>query len=376
MNNKITLYIKTLVMLAFIMFGVFVIYSSNIFPISADNTKKSEKPITAPSQNHTTSDIEKKLKIAFLTDGLFSDAGWGAFGYNAAQAIQGKYSYIVDLKENVPIPKIEETLRDYAKAGYDLIISHGFEWGKPAVKVGKDYPETNFVIFTGLVNSTNVASIYPMQQEGTYVLGALAATMSKTGIIGFVGGERYPNLINIYEGYRQGAQNVNPTVKVLVTYLDDWDNSTKGKKAAISQIDRGADFILHVADTSGHGVIEAAKERGIYAFGAISDQNKLAPNTVLTSFVLDAEKAFNQIIELVKTSNFSGQIFKPGLESEKGASGDGIVYIAPFHSLEHVVSENIKLRLEKLKEDIINGNIKVPERYSNNGGNYLNNNTG
>lgn len=99
-------------MLAIIMFGVSVIYSSNTFSTSADNTKKSEKPITAPSQNQTTSDTEKKLKIAFLTDGLFSDAGWGAFGYNAAQALQGKYSYIVDLKENVPIPKIEETLRN------------------------------------------------------------------------------------------------------------------------------------------------------------------------------------------------------------------------------------------------------------------------
>ena len=373
MNNKITLYIKTIVMLAFIMYGVFVIFSSNIYPISADNTKKLEKSISAPSQNPPTPDIEKKLKIAFLTDGLFSDAGWGAFGYNAAQALEGKYSYMVDYKENVPIPKIEETLRDYANSGYDIIISHGFEWGKPAVKVGKDYPETKFVIFTGLVNSSNVASIYPMQQEGTYVLGALAATMSKTGIIGFVGGERYPNLINIYEGYKQGAQDVNPAVKILVTYLDDWDNSTKGKKAAISQIDKGADFLLQVADTSGHGVIEAAKERGIYAFGAISDQNKLAPNTVLTSFVLDAEKAFDQIIQLVKTSNFSGQIIKPGLEAEKGASGDGIVYIAPFHSLEHTVSDNVKLRLEKLKEDIINGNIKVPERYSNNIGNYLNN---
>ncbi|ALI35768.1 Purine-binding protein precursor [Candidatus Nitrosocosmicus oleophilus] len=373
MNNKITLYIKTIVMLAFIMFGVFVIFSSSIYPISADNTKKLEKSISAPSQNHPASEFEKKLKIAFLTDGLFSDAGWGAFGYNAAQALEGKYSYMVDYKENVPIPKIEETLRDYANSGYDIIISHGFEWGKPAVKVGKDYPETKFVIFTGLVNSSNVASIYPMQQEGTYVLGALAATMSKTGIIGFVGGERYPNLINIYEGYKQGAQDVNPAVKILVTYLDDWDNSTKGKKAAISQIDRGADFLLQVADTSGHGVIEAAKERGIYAFGAISDQNKLAPNTVLTSFVLDAEKAFDRIITLVKTSNFSGQIFKPGLEAEKGASGDGIVYIAPFHSLEHTVSDNVKLRLEKLKEDIINGNIKVPERYSNNIGNYLNN---
>ncbi len=376
MNNKISLYTKTLVMVVLVMFGVLVIFSSNIFPISADYTKISEKLITTPTQDQSTADNGKKLKIAFLTDGLFSDAGWGAFGYNAAQALQGKYSYIVELKENVPIPKIEETLRDHAKAGYDLIISHGFEWGKPAVSVGKDYPAAKFVIFTGLVNSSNVASIYPMQQEGTYVLGALAATMSKTGTIGFVGGERYPNLINIYEGYRQGAQDVNPSVKILVTYLDDWDNSTKGKKAAISQIDSGADFLLHVADTSGQGVIEAAKERGIYAFGAISDQNKLAPDTVLTSFVLDAEKAFDQVIKLVKTGNFSGQIFKPGLESKKGSSGEGIVYIAPFHNLDHNVPENVKLWFEQLKEDIVNGKIKVPERYSGNIGNYLANNTG
>ncbi len=363
-------------MIVLVMFGVLVIFYSNIFPISANYTKISEKLITTPTQDQSTADNGKELKIAFLTDGLFSDAGWGAFGYNAAQALQGKYSYIVELKENVPIPKIEETLRDYAQAGYDLIISHGFEWGEPAVNVGKDYPSTKFVIFTGLVNSSNVASIYPMQQEGTYVLGALAATMSKTGTIGFVGGERYPNLINIYEGYRQGAQDVNPSVKVLITYLDDWDNSTKGKKAAISQIDSGADFLLQVADTSGQGVIEAAKERGIYAFGAISDQNKLAPDTVLTSFVLDAEKAFDQIIKLIKTGNFSGQIFKPGLESEKGSSGEGIVYIAPFHNLDHNVPENIKLWFEKLKEDIVNGKIKVPERYSGNIGNYLANNTG
>lgn len=369
--------IKTLVMLAFIVFGMSVIFSSNILSISADSIKKSEKPqITTILKNQTTLETEKKLKIAFLTDGLFSDAGWGAFGYNAAQAIQGKYSYIVDLKENVPISKIEETLRDYAKTGYDLNISHGFEWGKPAVMVGKDYPEVKLVIFTGLVNSSNVASIYPMQQEGTYVLGALAATMSKTGIIGFVCGERYPNLINIYEGYRQGAQDVKPTIKILVTYLDDWDNSTKGKKAAVSQIGRGADILLHVADTSGHGVIEAAQERGIYAFGEISDQNKIAPDTVLTSFVLDADKAFDQVIKLVKTGHFSGQIFKPGLESEKGASGDGIVYIAPFYNLEYEVPENLKLWLEQLKEDIINGKIQVPERYPKNIENYATNSTG
>ena len=87
-----------------------------------------------------------------------------------------------------------------------MIIAHGFEWGKPAVNVSKNYPDTKFIIFTGLVNATNVASIFPMQHEGTYLLGALAAMMSKTGVIGFVGGEKYPNLINILEGYKQGAE--------------------------------------------------------------------------------------------------------------------------------------------------------------------------
>ena len=144
--------------------------------------------------------------------------------------------------------------------------------------------------------------------------------MSKTNVIGFVGGEKYPNLINILEGYKQGAHDINPNIRVLATYLDDWDNPTKGKEAALSQINEGgADFMLHVADTSGLGVIEAAKEKKIFAFGAVSDQHKLAPNTVLTSFVLDVEKAFDQVIKMIQKGNFSGQVFKPGLEYYKGA---------------------------------------------------------
>ena len=307
----------------------------------------------------------KDLKIALLTDGLFSDSGWGAFAYNAAQSLEIKYGYDIDFKENVAIPDIEIILREYANAGYDVIIAHGFEWGTPAIKVGNDYSNTKFVIFTGLVNSSNVASIFPMQQEGTYLLGALAAMMSKTNVIGFIGGEKYPNLINIYEGYKQGARDIDSNITTLATYLDDWDNPSKGKEEALSQINDGADFLLHVADTSGHGVIEAAKEKKIFAFGAISDQHKLAPNTVLTSFVLDVEKAFDQAIKMIQKGNFSGQIFKPGLEASKGAPGDGIVYIAPFHGLENNVPKDIKVKLNQIKEDIINGKIIVPERYDN-----------
>ena len=247
-------------------------------PLQLSSSSYAFYDINTIEQTTTTHELYEKnnsnikdLKIALLTDGLFSDTGWGAFAYNAAHSLEIKYGYDIDFKENVAIPDIEIILREYANAGYDLIIAHGFEWGTPAIKVAKEYPHINFVIFTGLVKATNVASIFPMQQEATYLLGALAAMMSKTNVIGFVGGEKYPNLINIYEGYKQGAHDINNNITVLATYLDDWDNPSKGKEAALSQISDGADFLLQVADTSGLGVIEAAKEKKIFAFGSISD---------------------------------------------------------------------------------------------------------
>src|SRR5215510_5353192 len=113
-------------------------------------------------------------KIAVLTDALFSDAGWGAFAYNAGQEIINKHGYQVNFLDNVSIPDIEKTLRKYANEGYDLIICQGFEWGEPSLKVAKDFPNTKFLVFTGTVKSSNVASIFPKQHEVAYLLGALA----------------------------------------------------------------------------------------------------------------------------------------------------------------------------------------------------------
>jgi carbamate kinase len=174
---------------------------------------------------------------------------------------------------------------------------------------------------------------------------------------------QYPNLLNIFEGYKQGAKHVNPDIKVIETYLGDWDSPEKGKQAALAQIFSDADFILHVADTSGKGVIQAAKVKGIYAFGAVSDQNALAPDTVLTSFVLDIDKAFDEIVRTVVENRFEGKIYKPGLEVSKGGPGEGIVYLAPFHNLESRVPEDVKQRLNQTTQDIINGTIVVPEKY-------------
>jgi basic membrane protein A len=356
-------YTFTIIMGITLIVGLSQPSSSSYAFFEKDNNMLKTTLLTTNPVTFEQNSIIINSKIVLLTDGLFSDASWGVFGYNAARTLEEKYGYDVDFKENVDVQDMESVLAECANAGYGVIIAHGFEWGKAVLNVSKDYHNTKFILFPGLIQSPNVASIFPMQQEATYLLGTLAAMMSKTNIIGFIGGKQYPNLINIYEGYKEGALKVNPGIKILVTYLDDWKNPSKGKEAALFQINSGADFLLQVSDTSGLGVIEVAKERQILVFGSVSDQNKLAPNTVLTSFVLDVEKAFDQAIKMIQIGNFTGQVFKPGLEAYKGAPGDGIVYIAPFHNFENKIPENVKIKLDQLKNDIIRKNIIVPERY-------------
>lgn len=305
---------------------------------------------------------ESAMTIAVVTDANFSDKGWGESSRDAASFIDQKYNFSLVTEDNVAIPDIEMTLTKYADARYDLIIAHGFQWGEPALRVGQSHPDTRIVVFTGLVESKNVASIFPQQQEGSFLLGALAGMMTQTDVIGFVGGEEYPNVVNIFEGYKDGASWVNSNITVLGTYLNDWDNPPRGKEAATAFMRQGADLVFHVADSSGQGVIQAANENGVYALGAVQDQNDLAPDTVLSSFVIDVDKAYDKAIRMVLDGNFNGEILRPGTELERGDEGEGIVYLAPFHSLENKVPADVQERLSQLKKDIVEGKIQVPER--------------
>jgi len=305
---------------------------------------------------------KSSLRVAVLTDALFEDRGWGESSLIAAQFIENRHGIVVAKEDNIGIADIESTLSEYAQEDYDLIIAHGFQWGDPAVRVGEQFPKVKIVVFTGLAESDNVASIFPQQQQASFLLGALAGMMTRTDVIGYVGGEEYPNVINIFGGFEQGAKEVNPDVVIIGTYLNDWDNPAKGKEAATSIIRQGADVIFHVADSSGHGVIRAAEENQVYALGAVQDQNALAPSTVLSSFVLDVDKAYDKAVNMTMSGSFEGRILKPGLESEKGAPGDGVVYLASFHDLDSEVSASTKSRLEDLTQKILDGELLVPER--------------
>lgn len=321
-------------------------------------------PMVWPEGAETTdNDVQSVMKVAVVTDADFSDKGWGESSLKAAKIIERKHNITITTEDNVAIPDIETTLERYAEFEYDLIIAHGFQWGEPALQVGSKHPQTKIVVFTGLVKSSNVASIFPQQQEGSFLLGALAGMMTESDIIGFVGGEEYPNVINIFEGYKQGAKFVNSNITVIGTYLNDWDNAPRGKEAASSIIRRGADLVFHVADSSGQGVIQAAAEHGVYALGAVQDQNHIGPDTVLSSFVIDVDKAYDSAVAMVRNKTFEGEIFRPGLERQGGTiDSEGIVYLAPFHGLEDQVPATVRERLTNLTNDILAGQIRVPER--------------
>ena len=318
------------------------------------------------NNQHAFSGPIQSMRVAVVTDASFSDKGWGTSSYEAAKRLEQKYGFKVTTEDNVTIADIDTTLEKYASNGYDLIIAHGVQWGDPALRVGKQYPNAKIVVFTGLVKSDNVASIFPMQQDGSFLLGAIAGMMTKTNTIGYVGGEEYPNVINIFAGYVQGAKSVNPNINVIGTYLNDWHNPPKGKEAAYSIIRQHADFIFHVADASGQGVIEAAKENGVFAFGAVEDQNTLAPHTVLSSFVLDVYKAYDAAAEMVINGTFKGEIQEPGIEAERGDPGQGIVFLAPFHSLNDTVPAQVKDRMLSLTHDMLDGKLIIPQRLEEN----------
>jgi hypothetical protein len=236
-------------------------------------TKKIDIPekytvtIDSPQVPFASMGGRQKLRIALVTDALFSDGGWGATAYDAVKQLESKYGHEVSCADNISIPDIEPVLRARANDGYDLIIAHGFQWGDPAVKVGKDYPDTKFVVFTGLVGSANVASIFPMQQEGTFLLGALAGMMTKTNMIGYVGGDQLDPFISgdskIIWKYQSNAKyrRVVPSPKP-VAIVD--------QHAIRSLIESG--FVVVACGGGGIPVVES-KEGGKFGVDAVIDKD-------------------------------------------------------------------------------------------------------
>jgi basic membrane protein A and related proteins len=260
------------------------------------------------------------FRVALLTPGPVSDHAWNGGAYDGLLRIRDSlHAQISNIETKTPAD-FEENFRQYGAQGYNIVFGHGFEFQDAAERVAKEYPKTVFVTTSGDRTGANLVGITFNFQDGAYLAGIVAGGMAETGTIGVIGGTELPPVKSSFAAFAAGAQSVNPKIKVLSSYIGNWDDVSAGKEQAVAQINRGASVIFQNADAAGLGVFEAVKEApaasqtvkpgeveqvpGVYVFGANSNQNDLAPSVTLGSVVIDLPRAFLMIAREVHDGHF------------------------------------------------------------------------
>jgi len=293
------------------------------------------------------------FKVALLSPGPVSDAGWNALAYEGLLAIRDQLGAEIAQVETKTPAEFEEGFRDFAQRGFQLIFGHGFEFQDAAAAVAPTFPNTVFITTSGSTVLKNVAPLRFMLEEATYLEGMLAASMSKTGKLGVVGGMEIPSVKSTVIAFEAGAKAVRPEVTVATSYIGNWEDVGAAKEAALAHVQQGCSFLFHNADAAGLGVFRAAQEAQVFAFGSNKNQNDIAPDVVIASAVADIPRGFLTVAREVKEGRFVGKIERLGMK-------DGVVSLVLNPRLEARIPDEVKARIDKARSDIIAGTLKIP----------------
>jgi basic membrane protein A and related proteins len=256
----------------------------------------------------------------------------------------------------------EQAMRRMADKGANPIIAIGFSQGSTVEKVSKDFPKLQFAIIDSVVKAPNVESIVFKEQEGSFLVGMMAALASKTGKVGFIGGMDIPLIRRFACGYEQGAKFANPKAEVTSNMTGTtpaaWNDPTRGAELAKAQFAKGVDVVFAAAGGTGIGVYQAAKDGGKYAIGVDSNQNHLQPGTMLTSMVKRVDVAVYNAAKKIT----------PGV-TVLGLKEGGVDYALDKHN-EKLVNADMKKKVDAAKADIIAGKIKVADYMADNACKY------
>lgn len=261
----------------------------------------------------------------------------------------------------------EAGLRLLAAEGMDIVIGVGFIFTDDLTQLAREYPNTNFAGVDYSVAQDkdgkviqppgNLAALKFREEQGSFLVGAIAALVGKSKKVGFVGGMNFPLIHKFEMGYIAGVKSVCPDCEVLSQYAgvtpEAFRNPGKGKELALSQYQQGVNVIFHASGSTGLGVFEAARQTGKLAIGVDADQYKEAPGYVLTSMVKRVDNAVFDAIKRVKEKRFKGGIYQYGLAE------DGVGYVYDKNN-EKMIPADVRARVEVLKQEIISGRISVP----------------
>lgn len=256
------------------------------------------------------------FRVALLTPGPISDKAWNGGAYAGLMRIKDSLGAQVSHVQTKSPQEFDENFRQYGVQGYDLVFGHGFEFQEAAARAAKEFPKTVYVTTSGHTLGANLAGMDFAFEEGAYLAGMVAASVSKTGTLACIGGTELPPVTASFKAFELGAKSVNPKVQVLTGYIGNWDDVSAGKEQALAYIARGADVVFQNADAAGLGIIQAAREKQVYAVGANADQNAVAPETVIGSVVIDVPHALLSVAREVQQQQFRSRVIALGLKDE------------------------------------------------------------
>ncbi|MBK6489987.1 MAG: BMP family ABC transporter substrate-binding protein [Gemmatimonadetes bacterium] len=261
----------------------------------------------------------------------------------------------------------EAGLRLLAAEGMELVVGVGFIFSDDLTQLAREYPNVRFAgvdyavaldsIGNAIQPPANLAALKFREEEGSFLVGALAALVGDSKKVGFVGGMDFPLIHKFEVGYRAGVKAVCPDCEVVAQYAgvtpEAFRNPGRGQELALSQYQSGVNVIFHASGSTGLGVFEAARRRGKLAIGVDADQYAEAPGYILTSMVKGVDEAVFDAIKQVADGSFRGGIFQLGLK-ERGVN---YVYDANNRAL---IPDAVHARVELLRREIIDGKIDVP----------------
>lgn len=312
--------------------------------------------------SNLTSAVAAGPKIAIVFDsGGKDDKSFNSSAFKGAQLAQTKLGAQLKYVEATDNNAIDSLIRNFSKKDFDLIIAIGVVQADALKKIAPEFPQKKYLIIDAEVVGPNVTTALFNEQEGSYLVGALAAMASKTGTVGFVGGMDIPLIRRFQLGYEAGVKKMNPKAKVISNYVgvtgDAWHNPPKAKELALSQIGSKADVIFHASGASGAGVFDAVEEKKVLAIGVDSNQNWVKPGLVLTSMLKRVDNAVYKAIEDVSKNQLKPGTIRYGLKDE------GIDWAQDENNAKLITPE-MKSKISSLKADIISGKIKVPDYYN------------
>lgn len=322
----------------------------------ASNTD-STSSATSSATDTNTNTTGKKLKVAMVFDSggkgdkSFNDSAFA--GLEKAEKELGVEIRTVDSKTERDYETNMETL---SEQGFDLVIAVGITQMNALNTVAPKHPNTKYAIIDAPVEKPNVRSLLFSEEQGSFLAGYVAGATSKTGKVGFVGGKKIDLILKFEAGYKAGALAANPKVVVMPgKYTESWDDTQAGKENAKVLFNDGADIVYHAAGRCGIGVIEAAKEAKKWAIGVDSDQDDVAPGTVLTSMIKHCDEAVFQTVKDVIDGKFAAGMKVYDLKS-KG------VGLSPMKNTKDIVGAATIGRVSDVTQQIIDGKITVPTK--------------